>query len=60
MENVKFDKETKLLLLAALRRGYFTDTDTKTLKDKKIVPMFDIQVTGEKQKKTLENFFEKE
>jgi len=60
MENVNFDKETKVLLLQALQRGYFIDTDVETLKSKKVVSMFHIEVIDEKTKKTLENFFEKE
>jgi len=60
MEKVKFDKETKVMLLQALQRGYFIDTDVETLRIKNVIPMYYIQVTNEKAKKTLENFFEKE
>ena len=60
MATKKFDKETKVMLLQALQRGYFIDTDVETLRIKNVIPMYYIQVTNEKAKKTLENFFEKE
>ena len=54
IEPIKFDRETKLLLVTALKRGYFLDADISVLTDKKLLRQINFEVSNEETKEMLE------
>jgi hypothetical protein len=55
-----FDTETKKMLLKALQRGYFIDTDTDILAKNGYINTIKVIVRSEETKTMLENMMERE